>query len=107
MNASRRPSQAVTFSQAIDNSPSLSRLADMVRESSDLLKIIEHLLPPTIRAAVKAGPIDGQIWCLLVSGNAATAKVRQLVPSFQALLQANGHNITSIRLKVMISQTRR
>ena len=107
MNASHRPTQAVSFSQAIDNSPSLARLADRVRESSDLLKTVELLLPSTMRAAVKAGPIDGQIWCLLVSGNAAAAKVRQLVPSIQTRLQANGHNITSIRLKVIVNQSGR
>ncbi len=79
----------------------------MVRESSDLLKSIELLLPTTMRASVKAGPIDGETWCLLISNNAAAAKLRQLVPALQARLQANGHKITSIRLKLLIAQTPR
>ena len=102
-----RQPKSVTFSQAIENSPSLARLAGMVRESSDLLKSVESLLPAPMRASVKAGPIDGETWCLLISSNAAAAKLRQLLPSLQARLQANGHNITSIRLKLLISQSPR
>lgn len=79
----------------------------MVRESSDLLKIVELLLPAAMRASVKAGPIDGETWCLLISSNAAAAKLRQLLPSLQARLQANGHNITVIRLKLLIGNSQR
>jgi hypothetical protein len=106
MNATRPTSPTVSFSQAIDNSPSLARLADRVRESSNLLKNVELLLPSTLRQSVKAGPIDGQSWCLLVTGNAAAAKVRQLIPALQARLQTHGHNITSIRLKVLVGESR-
>jgi hypothetical protein len=107
MHAPHRPAKAVTFNQAIDNSPSLSRLVGMVRESSDLLKSVELLLPAPLRAAVKAGPIDGESWCLLISSNAAAAKLRQLLPALQARLQANGHNITTIRLRLLIAQSPR
>jgi len=78
----------------------------MVRESSDLLKSVELLLPAPMRASVKAGPIDGDTWCLLISSNAVAAKLRQLLPTLQARLQANGHNITSIRLKLLIGSQR-
>jgi hypothetical protein len=78
----------------------------MVRESSDLLKSVEVLLPAAIRASVKAGPIDGETWCLLISSNAAAAKLRQLLPTLQASLQANGHHITTIRLKLLIGSQR-
>ena len=79
----------------------------MVRESSDLLKSVELLLPASMRASVKAGPIDGETWCLLISSNAAAAKLRQLLPALQARLQANGHKITAIRLKLLIGQSPR
>ena len=104
MNSPHRPHQAVSCSQAIDNSPSLARLAGMVRESNDLLQSVTLLLPATMRSAVKAGPIDGDTWCLLVVGNAAAAKVRQLLPTLQARLKADGHSINAIRLKVMLAQ---
>lgn len=106
MHSLHRPSRSVTFNQAIENSPSLARLAGMVRESSELLKSVELLLPAAMRASVKAGPIDGETWCLLISSNAAAAKLRQLLPTLQARLQANGHNITSIRLKLLIGSQR-
>jgi len=79
----------------------------MVRESSDLLKSVELLLPAAMRASVKAGPIDGETWCLLISSNAAAAKLRQLLPALQARLQADGHNITTIRLKLLIGSSQR
>ena len=79
----------------------------MVRESSDLLKSVELLLPAPMRASVKAGPIDGETWCLLISSNAAAAKLRQLLPALQARLQADGHKITVIRLKLLIGQSQR
>lgn len=107
MNLPQGPRQAVSFSQAIDNSPPLARLAEQVRESGELLKSIEAMLPPAIRPAVNAGPIEGEVWCLLVAGNAAAAKVRQLLPALQAALQARGHKISSIRLKVLLAGTKR
>ena len=44
MNETHRPQQAVSFSQAIDNSPSLAKLAMMARQSGDMLKSVERLL---------------------------------------------------------------
>jgi hypothetical protein len=102
MNASHRPNQAFSFSQAIDNSPSLAKLAGMARASAEMLKSVEVLLPLALRSSVQAGPIDGDSWCLLVTGNAAAAKVRQLVPTLLARLQANGHVVRTIRLKVLV-----
>lgn len=102
-----RQTKPVSFSQAIDASPSLARLNNMVRESSDLLKMVERLLPQALRIYVKAGPIENEAWCLLVSGNAAAAKVRQLVPALLAHLQSIGSKVTAIRIKVLIEPPRR
>jgi hypothetical protein len=90
--------------QAAENSPSLARLTELVQESGDRLKAIESLLPETLRPAVQAGPIDGETWCLLVSGNAAAAKIRQLLPLIQARLIGKGWKVTSIRIKILISK---
>ena len=105
MNEPHRPLQAVSFSQAIDNSPSLAKLAMMARQSADMLKSVERLLPPALRPSVQAGPIEGDNWCLLVTGNSAAAKVRQLVPTLQAQLKADGLAIQTIRLKVLLSKS--
>lgn len=72
-------------------------------ESSARLVSIESLIPEALRPAVKAGPIDGETWCLLVHGNAAAAKVRQLIPRIQSRLGQEGWKVTSIRLKILIA----
>lgn len=100
----RRLQSSVSLHQAANNSPSLARLADLVRESNQRLMAIETLIPVALRTAVKAGPIDGENWCLLVNGNAASAKVRQLIPLLQASLLRQGWKVKSIRLKIMIAK---
>ena len=104
MSPSPRLNRAVSFNQAADNSPSLARLTELVRESSNRLKDIESLIPQALRPAIQAGPIDGETWCLLISSNAAAAKVRQLLPLIQARLVDKGWKVTSIRLKILISR---
>lgn len=104
MDSSHRPHRAVTFSQAVENSPSLARLAGLVQDSNDRLKAIESLIPEALRPAIQAGPIDEDVWCLLVSSNAAAAKVRQLLPLIQSRLIGKGWKITSIRLKILITR---
>jgi hypothetical protein len=100
----KRLQSAVSLHQAAGNSPSLARLTDLVRESNHRLKAIETLIPLALRPAVKAGPIDGENWCLLVNGNAASAKVRQLIPLLQSSLLRQGWKVKSIRLKILIAR---
>jgi hypothetical protein len=96
--------RAVSAHDAAQNSPTLAHLAQLGRESSDRLKAIEPLIPETLRSAVKAGPIDEKTWCLLVSSNAAAAKIRQLLPLLEARLLAEGWKVNSIRLKILIAK---
>ena len=79
----------------------LARLSGMVRESNERLKAVELLIPAALRSSVKAGPIEEDIWCLLVTSNAAAAKVRQLLPVIQSKLEFTGCKVTSIRLKIL------
>ena len=81
-------------------------LAGQVKESSDRLKTIQSLLPEALRDAIQAGPIDGDTWCLLVTGNAAAAKLRQLSPLIVAKLADRGVKVTSVRLKILIARNR-
>jgi hypothetical protein len=96
---SRRP-HALTLQQALDESPTLAHLASLVRDSTARLKAIESLIPAGLRGAVTAGPPDGTSWCLLVKGNAAAAKLRQLLPALQAQLRSRGWDVQAIRIKV-------
>ncbi len=104
MNPSPRLHRAVTFGQAVENSPSLARLTGLVQESNNRLKAIESLIPVALRPAIQAGPIEDGAWCLLVSSNAAAAKVRQLLPLIQSRLIDKGWKVTSIRLKILITR---
>ncbi len=93
---------AVSLQQAAEDSPTLARLAQLARESGERLKAVEPLIPAPLRCAIRAGPIDGAEWCLLVDSNAAAAKLRQVIPALLAHLCSRGWQVTSIRLKVQI-----
>ncbi|TAF88088.1 MAG: hypothetical protein EAZ54_00290 [Curvibacter sp.] len=95
--------RSVTALQAAQESPTLSHLAHLAGESTARLKSLEGLIPQTLRKSIKAGPIDGTVWCLILDNNAVAAKLRQLMPSLQAHLRSKGWEVTSIRLKVQMS----
>ena len=95
--------QVMTAHQAVQKSPSLGHLATLVKESSARLSAIESLIPQALRPSVKAGPIDGGSWCLLVSGSAAAAKIRQLLPVMLKRLAEKDLKVTSIRLKILMA----
>lgn len=100
-----RNHRAVTVLQATQESPTLARLTNMAMESSARLKSLESLIPRALRPAIKAGPIDGPVWCLLLDNNAVAAKVRQLLPAMEAHLRSKGWEVNSIRLKVQMTPT--
>ncbi len=95
-----RRHHAITLQQATQDSPTLSALTSLTRDSSARLRAIEKLIPPGLQPHLQAGPIDGASWCLLVRGNAAAAKVRQLLPAFEAHLRTKGWEVNAIRLKI-------
>jgi hypothetical protein len=97
-----------SIEEATQESPTLAKLMDVSRESNALLQSIQPLIPLNLRPAIKAGPIDttsnATTWCLIVDGNAAVAKLRQLLPKFQAHLLSTGKQVTDIRLKVRLAK---
>ena len=95
-----RRHEAIPLSQAASESPTLAQLTLLTRDSSARLKAIEPLIPPSMRASIQAGPIEGSTWCLLVKGNAAASKLRQLLPSFEAHLRTKGWDVQHIRVKI-------
>lgn len=101
MSLSHTPSyRPVSVQQAAEDAPTLGQLVAQARASQERLKAIQALLPPGMRGAVKAGPLEERTWCLLVGNNAAAAKLRQLVPALAAHLRSQGHPVDAIRLKV-------
>ena len=96
----QRSTLPVSVQQAAEDSPTLARLAQLARESGERLKAVEPLIPVALRRAVKPGPIEGSSWCLLIEGNAAAAKLRQVLPAMQALLCDRGWQVSAIRIRV-------
>lgn len=94
--------RSLTVQQASLETPSLARLTELVKESDERLKLIESLIPPQLRSAVRPGPIDGQTWCLILDNNASASKMRQLLPELTAHLRSKGKEITSIRLRIQM-----
>jgi hypothetical protein len=97
-----------SIEEAAQDSPTLAKLMDLSRESNAMLQSIQSLIPHNLKPVIKAGPIDtndnGTTWCLIVEGNAAVAKLRQLLPKFQTHLLSTGKQITDIRLKVRLAK---
>ena len=91
---------SVTLQQASRDSPMLASLTELARDSVARLAAVQPLIPAAMRTCIKAGPIDGAVWCLLLDNNATAAKMRQLLPSLQAHLRVKGWIVDSIRLKV-------
>jgi hypothetical protein len=96
----RRSNTSFSVLQASLDSPTLARLVDLSAQSCACLRCITSLLPPGLRPGVQAGPLEGQVWCLLVDSTAIAAKLRQLQPLLLERLAREGHDITAIRLKV-------
>jgi len=96
----KRRFNAMTVLEATEESPTLAGLAARAREAGERLAAVEDLIPPEMRAAVKAGPAEGDSWCMLVNSNAAAAKLRQLAPALQSRLRMRGWDVATIRIKV-------
>jgi hypothetical protein len=94
----------VPILEAAEDAPTLARLAQLARESRERLEAVESLIPFPLRSAVRAGPIEGDGWCLLVDNSAAAAKLRQVLPALTAELRRRGAQVNSIRLKVQIGR---
>ncbi|RZI90415.1 MAG: hypothetical protein EOP78_16295 [Variovorax sp.] len=99
-----RRSTPFTLQQAADESPTLAGLVARARDASERLRAVEGLIPPDMRPAIQPGPAEGDVWCLLVTGSAAAAKLRQLSPMLVTRLKDRGWDVATIRIKV---QTRR
>lgn len=92
---------AVSLQQATDDSPTLASLAARVHDTNRRLNTVLGLIPPELRSAIQAGPVDeAGVWCVLVQGSAAAAKLRQLQPALQARLRSKGWDGATIRIKV-------
>ena len=96
-----RVQPAVPLADALQDSEPLARLAERLKDSRRRFECIEALLPPSLAAQAKPGPVDVHGWTLLARTPAGAAKLRQLVPLLQAHLAEHGFRMAPIRVKVM------
>jgi hypothetical protein len=85
---------------ALSRSEPLGRLLQRLRESKDCLEAVRALLPAGLADEVRAGPLDDKGWTLLVSGSAAAAKLRQVMPLIEAELLASRQRVVTVRVKI-------
>ena len=95
-----RSQPSFTLLQASQNNPGLAKLMAMQKDSLDRLQAIKPLIPPALYDNVQCGPLEEGVWCLLISNNTTAAKLRQLLPAFEAHLGSKNLGVRSIRLKV-------
>jgi hypothetical protein len=95
------PSPSVPLARAIEHSAPLARLTDRLRQSQQRFAALAPVLPPALRAHVRAGPIDDQNWTLLAANPAVAAKLRQLLPDVAQQLNAAGWPAVEIRVRVL------
>ena len=91
---------AVPLSDALQGSEPLVRLAERLKESRRRFECIEALLPPPLATQALPGPVDAHGWTVLVHTPAVAAKLRQLVPLFEARIAEAGLAALPIRIKV-------
>jgi hypothetical protein len=95
---------ALPLADALQGSEPLARLAERLKESKLRFECIEAVLPPSLAAQALPGPVDAHGWTLLAVTPAVAAKLRQLVPLFDAQLLTGGFSPLPIRVKVVASR---
>lgn len=85
---------------ALQRSEPLAGLLQRVRESRARYEAIAALLPAGLREGVRAGPLDETAWNLLVPHASAAAKLRQMLPSLEAVLRERGWAEPAIKIKI-------
>ena len=92
---------AISLEQAAHTSPMLSSLVKQAQDAKARLKCIAPLLPPGLRPHVQPGPLEGDVWCLIVKNSAAASKLRHLLPGLEAHLRNKGWNVNRIQIKIL------
>lgn len=92
--------RAKSLSDAVSESPVLARLGMLVTRSNLYLNAVKHLLPKGMAREVKAGALDEDSWCLMVTNPASASKLRQLTPDIERHLQTAQMIDIKVRIKV-------
>ncbi len=88
-----------TAAQALQDHPTLAGLLQGHRQSQQWWAEVSGALGP-LAHQVRPGPIEEGCWTLLAAHGSAAAKLRQWVPILIERLQAQGHAVREVRVKV-------
>ena len=91
----------VPLREALRSSSPLARLKAAVDDSNARFAAVRMALPPAMLDQVRPGPVDEEGWSLLAANAAVAAKLRQLRPHFELLLQEAGWAPSTVRIKVL------
>jgi hypothetical protein len=92
--------RSVSAAQAAMGSGTLGQLVRQAQQAQACLRELRSVLPPALLSLVQSGPIEGDLWTLLVSQPAAAAKIRQFVPALAAHVRTKGWPIQRIEVKI-------
>lgn len=98
---SRQHHNPIILGQILNRDPILKNLLARAELSENLLKSILPLIPPVLRKQIRAGPLDGTVWHILVPHAAAATRLRYCAAALEAHLRAQGHDIREIRIQVL------
>jgi hypothetical protein len=91
---------ALSITAVLQSSTALTRLQQLMRDSTARFEAIRPHLPAGLAAQTSPGPVDDLGWSLLAANPSVAAKLRQLQPRLEHKLQERGWQISSIRIKV-------
>jgi hypothetical protein len=91
---------ALPINAVLQSSSALVRLQQLMRDSTARFDAIRPHLPVLLAAQTKPGPIDDLGWSLIAANPSVAAKLRQLQPLLERILQEKGWQVSAIRIKV-------
>lgn len=92
---------AVSIREAAEQSPVLSRLSDLIRQSNVCLDAVTPFLPFALRKQVSPGPIEEDTWCIFAHNSAVASKLRQLKPDLETAVRGRETGVKYIRIRVV------
>ncbi len=91
---------SMPVAEALRRSAPLAALRERLKDSGERFEAIRASLPPGLANQVAPGSVDAEGWSVLAANAAVAAKLRQLRPRLEAILQQRGWQVSAIRIKV-------
>lgn len=69
----------------------MATLLASLEQTRHMLTLVQPAIPAALRPHIKSGRLDGNTWTLLTPHAAASAKLKQLLPTLKQRLAAGGY----------------